>query len=320
MIDTLKKLRDLGNTVVVVEHDRTMIEAADEVIDLGPLGGRQGGSILFQGPVSGIKKSSKSLTGQYLAGTREVLPEGLSHPASPLRGKKICIRKAAEHNLRDIDVDIPLGQFVVITGVSGSGKSTLLYEVLYHHYLRHQGKPVQDLGRVKSIEGFEHVDEMIVVDQSPMGRSPRSNPVTYLKAFDDIRKILIVLEETARAFPPQNVFFDKIVLGPLDRAPTMIWALGNKITSYEMGKIKEFLGKGFGDAGVRAHGENPHHFIAHITLACSNGNIVVPPEYIFPSLEAEFTAPTLELFESVKENGKREYIPLTSFDFTDGAS
>jgi len=137
---------------------------------------------------------------------------------------------------------------------------------------------------------------------------------------DDIRKILIVLEETARAFPPQNVFFDKIVLGPLDRAPTMIWALGNKITSYEMGKIKEFLGKGFGDAGVRAHGENPHHFIAHITLACSNGNIVVPPEYIFPSLEAEFTAPTLELFESVKENGKREYIPLTSFDFTDGAS
>lgn len=189
LIRLLKELRDLGNTVVVVEHDRTMIEAADEVIDLGPLGGKNGGEVLFQGKVEDLAREGRSLTGKYLAGRLEIgwRHRRVSSKPSSLRALKI--RGAGEHNLRSLDLEIPLGQFVVVTGVSGSGKSTLVYDVLYQNYLRWRGRPVQGLGKVKEIRGFEQIDEMVLVDQSPIGRTPRSNPATYLKAFGEIRNI-----------------------------------------------------------------------------------------------------------------------------------
>lgn len=195
LIRLLKELRDLGNTVVVVEHDRAMIEAADEVIDLGPLGGEKGGRILFQGPVQKITQAPESLTGRYFSGELQVKRQ----PAH-WKGKasEIHIEGASQHNLKNLSVRIPLHQLTVITGVSGSGKSTLLYDILYHHYLRYKGQPVQDLGAVRSIKGFEGIDEMVLIDQSPIGRTPRSNPVTYLKAFDDIRKLFAATPQAKR--------------------------------------------------------------------------------------------------------------------------
>ena len=194
----LKELRDLGNTVVVVEHDRTMIETADEVLDLGPFGGEKGGELLFQGEVKNIIREPRSLTGSYLSGKLEIGWKKRKPSKTPSENF-ITILGAGEHNLRSLDVKIPLGQFVVVTGVSGSGKSTLIYDVLYQNYQRHRGRPAQDLGRVKEIRGFNNIDEMILIDQTPIGRTPRSNPVTYVKAFDDIRKIFGSCDAARRA-------------------------------------------------------------------------------------------------------------------------
>ncbi len=198
LIRLLKELRDLGNTVVVVEHDRTMIEAADEVIDLGPLGGEKGGEIVFQGEIRKLSAESRSLTGKYLTGRLEI---GWKQRSTEIgRGEAaLQIQGASEHNLRSIDVEIPLNRFVVVTGVSGSGKSTLVYDVLYQNYLRWRGRPVQDLGKVKQVQGFDRIDEMILVDQAPIGRTPRSNPVTYLKTFDEVRKVFGTSEAAFKA-------------------------------------------------------------------------------------------------------------------------
>lgn len=197
LIDLLKKLRDLGNTVVVVEHDRTMIGSADCVIDLGPQGGARGGNLVFQGTVEALKAFPDSVTGAYLAGKRRI--ERTSRPG-PRHHEKIMIRGAQAHNLKTIDVEIPLGKFTVLTGVSGSGKSTLLYDILYHHFLKFKGQPVsqEELGTVKKVRGFEHLSNMVLIDQSPLGRSPRSNPATYLKAFDDVRKIFASTSDAKR--------------------------------------------------------------------------------------------------------------------------
>lgn len=207
LIRLLHELRDLGNTVVVVEHDKTMIQAADEVIDMGPLGGEKGGQVLFQGKLEDIKKNPESFTGQYLSGKRAI--KRIGPPAGQSAVKWITIQGAAQHNLKNIDVKIPLGQMVLITGVSGSGKSTLLYDILYHHFLRYKGRPVQDLGKVKSIKGFEQVDEIVLVDQSPIGRTPRSNPATYLKIYDDVRKAFAATPEARReGFEPGHFSFN----------------------------------------------------------------------------------------------------------------
>lgn len=209
LIRLLKELRDLGNTVVVVEHDRTMIEAADEVIDLGPLGGKKGGEVLFQGKVEGFAREGRSLTGKYLAGELQIVwrrrKQNLNRPdARPIR-----IERAAQHNLRSVDVEIPLGQFVVVTGVSGSGKSTLVYDVLHQNYQKWRGRPVQDLGAVKKISGFDGVDEIVLVNQSPIGRTSRSNPSTYLGAFDEIRKIFGASESARqKGFSARNFSFN----------------------------------------------------------------------------------------------------------------
>ncbi len=185
LIRILKKLRDLGNTVVVVEHDRQMIETADQVVDLGPHAGEKGGEIVFQGSFDQLL-GSDSLTGRYLSG-KETLGAETRRDTTSFR-KWIRVKEAAQHNLKNLSLQIPLECLVVLTGVSGSGKSTLLYDILYSHYQRYRGRPVQDLGRVRSITGWENVADIVLVDQSPIGRTPRSNPITYIKAFDQIRK------------------------------------------------------------------------------------------------------------------------------------
>ncbi len=189
LIRLMKELRDLGNTLVVVEHDRTMIEAADEVLDMGPGGGEKGGELLFQGTVSELRCSGQSLTAQYLSGRRSVRRIAGQFRSEMLKHKTIDIQGAREHNLKGVDVSIPLGCFVVLTGVSGSGKSTLVYDVLYKNYLRQRGRSVQEPGRVGPIRGLEQIEEMVLVDQSPIGRTPRSNPVTYMDAYDEIRRL-----------------------------------------------------------------------------------------------------------------------------------
>ena len=197
LIALLRKLRDLGNTVVVVEHDRTMIGAADCVIDLGPTGGAKGGEIIFQGSVEDLKKHPGSITGEYLAGKREI--ERKPRASAPAK-HKIVVQGAKAHNLKNIQVEIPIGKFTVLTGVSGSGKSTFLYEILYNHFLKFKGRPVsqEELGSVQKIRGFEPLTDMVLIDQSPLGRSPRSNPATYMKAFEDIRKIFAATPEARR--------------------------------------------------------------------------------------------------------------------------
>lgn len=197
LIALLRKLRDLGNTVVVVEHDRTMIGAADCVIDLGPTGGAQGGELIFQGSVEELKRHPGSVTGEYLAGKRSIARKA----RTPIPVKdKIVVQGARAHNLKNIHVEIPLGKFSVLTGVSGSGKSTFLYEILYNHFLKAQGRPVsqEELGHVTKIRGFELLKNVVLIDQSPLGRSPRSNPATYMKAFEDIRKVFASTPEAKR--------------------------------------------------------------------------------------------------------------------------
>ena len=195
LIRLLGKLRNLGNTVVVVEHDRTMIEAADQIIDLGPLGGERGGEIVFSGPFSELSSARNSCTARYFQGELKIERNGKTQSTKLQTDKTLRVVKAQAHNLKEISVEIPLQQFVVITGVSGSGKSTFLYDILYANYQRFRGRPAQDIGKVDKIEGFKNIQDTLLVDQSPIGKTPRSNPVTYVKAFDQIRKIFARTKE-----------------------------------------------------------------------------------------------------------------------------
>ncbi len=185
LIAILKRLRDIGNTVIVVEHDPEMIHAADHVIDIGPFAGRYGGEVVFQGPVRDLLTSS-SLTGLYLSGRASI-------PVPKKRrkgiGEAIALRGASEHNLKHVDADFPLGKLVCVTGVSGSGKSTLVHDTLYLGLLREMGSSTERPGRYKSLNGYSSVTSVEMVDQSPIGRSTRSNPATYTKAFDGIREV-----------------------------------------------------------------------------------------------------------------------------------
>ncbi|MBN2282188.1 MAG: excinuclease ABC subunit UvrA [Candidatus Marinimicrobia bacterium] len=186
LIQTLTKLRNLGNTVIVVEHDQETIEAADHVLDIGPAAGIDGGRVIAQGSPKEIANNPESLTGQYLSG-KKFIPLPTSHRKG--NGKKIKLTGAAGNNLKDIDVVIPLGKFVCITGVSGSGKSSLVNETLYpilHNKLNHTIKTTL---KYKTISGIEYIDKVIDIDQSPIGRTPRSNPATYTGVFDFIREL-----------------------------------------------------------------------------------------------------------------------------------
>ncbi len=187
LISILRALRDVGNTVIVVEHDTDMIRAADLIVDMGPGAGEGGGEVVFKGELSDLEKNTRSLTGEYLAGNRSI-----PVPASRRKGshRSIIIRGAAEHNLKEIDVEIPLQKFVAITGVSGSGKSTLVHEILYAGIKKLKGEYSDSVGRHSSIEGADAIDDVELVDQTPIGRTPRSNPITYIKAFDLVRDVL----------------------------------------------------------------------------------------------------------------------------------
>ncbi|EDP73426.1 repair excision nuclease subunit A, partial [Hydrogenivirga sp. 128-5-R1-1] len=187
LINTLKSLRDLDNTVIVVEHDPETIEEADYIIDIGPGSGVYGGKITAVGTPQEIMENENSLTGKYLSGKLHIpVPEKRRKPD---KGKKLIIKGAKEHNLKNIDIEIPLGLFVAITGVSGSGKSTLIYDILLNAANEHFGHKVDYVGKHEKIEGWEHIDKVINVDQSPIGRTPRSNPATYTKVFDLIRNL-----------------------------------------------------------------------------------------------------------------------------------
>jgi len=190
LIATLKNLRDLGNTVIVVEHDEAMIRESDWIVDLGPYAGEKGGYVVYSGKTEGIFNTS-SLTGKYLKGEERIeLPlKRRSYKDKPY----LLIRGASEHNLKNIDVKIPLQVFVCVTGVSGSGKSTLVEEILYKALAKKLYNSKEKPGKHKKIEGIEHIDKVIVVDQSPIGRTPRSNPATYTGVFTYIRQVFAQL-------------------------------------------------------------------------------------------------------------------------------
>ncbi len=206
LLETLTQLRDLGNTVVVVEHDAETIERADYVIDLGPGAGRLGGGLVAAGPPAEIARNPDSLTGRYLTGDLQIPVPAERHKAN---GKALIIRGAREHNLKNVDVEIPLGILTVVTGVAGSGKSTLINEILYRTLSREIYGSHEEPGAHDSIEGIENIDKVIRIDQAPIGRTPRSNPATYTGLFTPIRDLYAMLPESReRGYKPGRFSFN----------------------------------------------------------------------------------------------------------------
>ncbi|HUW85925.1 MAG TPA: excinuclease ABC subunit UvrA, partial [Methanoregula sp.] len=205
LIGTLRTLRDLGNTLIVVEHDEDMIRSADHVIDMGPGAGLHGGAIVAEGTPAQIAKNKKSLTGQYLIGAKQI-----DIPAKRRKATKfITVKGCREHNLKNIDAQFPIGLLTVITGVSGSGKSTLVYETLYKGMMQVLHQSREQAGRHDRIVFDAEIDKVLVIDQSPIGKTPRSNPATYTKVFDEIRAVFAEIKEAKmRGYKPGRFSFN----------------------------------------------------------------------------------------------------------------
>ena len=206
LVGTMKRLRDLGNTVLIVEHDEAMMRAADYIIDMGPGAGAHGGQIVASGTLTDIMQCPESLTGQYLSRAKQIpLPQS----RRPGSGKELIIKGARENNLKSIDVHIPLGKFVCISGVSGSGKSTLINEILYKKLAQTFYRAKDRPGKCDSVIGIEHIDKVINIDQSPIGRTPRSNPATYTGTFTPIRELFATVPEARmRGYKPGRFSFN----------------------------------------------------------------------------------------------------------------
>jgi excinuclease ABC subunit A len=203
LIQTLQRLRDLGNTILVVEHDEAMMRAADHIIDMGPGAGEHGGYLVAEGTLSQIMENKASLTGRYLSGEKRIPMPGDRRPGN---GQEIVVKGARQNNLKNIDVAVPLGKFVCITGVSGSGKSTLIDEILYRKLAQHFYRAKERAGDCDEITGIEHIDKVINIDQSPIGRTPRSNPATYTGTFTPIRELFATVPEARlRGYGPGRV-------------------------------------------------------------------------------------------------------------------
>ncbi|KIC76954.1 UvrABC system protein A [Neochlamydia sp. TUME1] len=206
LIATLKRLRDMGNTVIVVEHDEETIWEADHIVDFGPGPGTRGGEIVYKGDVKGLLESEKSLTGQYLSGRLAI---AIPKKRRKIKKEHILIKGATHHNLKNVDAKIPLGVFIAVTGVSGSGKSSLITDILYPALSNALHESEYPVGCHKEIVGIDKIDKVIAIDQSPIGRNPRSNPATYIKLFDDIRDLFTQLPESqARGYKPGRFSFN----------------------------------------------------------------------------------------------------------------
>ena len=206
LIETLLRLRNLGNTVLVVEHDEETIRVADHVVDIGPGAGEHGGHIVHSGSVKGLLRSKSSLTGAYLSGRKQIPTPG--HRRTP-NGEVVTVRGATENNLQNLDVEFPLGCFVAITGVSGSGKSTLVNQILYRSLMQRIYKSKMVPGRHRAVDGAENLDKVINIDQQPIGRTPRSNPATYTGVFDHVRKLFAKTQEArVRGYMPGRFSFN----------------------------------------------------------------------------------------------------------------
>ena len=206
LINTLKNLRDLGNTVIVVEHDEAMMRAADHIVDMGPGAGEHGGWVVVTGTLEDVMKCRESVTGQYLSGVRRI---PVPRQRRSGNGKSVIIRGARENNLKNIDVRIPMGNFVCVTGVSGSGKSTLINEVLFKKLAQRLYRAKDRPGLCDRIDGVEHIDKVVDIDQSPIGRTPRSNPATYTGTFTPIREVFaLVPEARVRGYTPGRFSFN----------------------------------------------------------------------------------------------------------------